>query len=40
LPLLKALEDLLGYFEGYETDYNEVIPEFERARNIIAKIYG
>jgi hypothetical protein len=37
--LLTALDDLLGYMEGYEHDYNngEPLPVYERARQAIHK---
>ena len=36
--LLAALEDLLSYLEGYDHDYPEAAPKFNRARAAIAKV--
>lgn len=38
--LLAALDDLLSYLEGYDHDYPEAAPKFDRARAAIAKAEG
>ena len=38
--LLAALDDLLSYLEGYDHDYPEAAPKFDRARAAIAKAVG
>ena len=38
--LLEALEDLLSYLEGYDADYPESLPKFDRARAAITKAQG
>lgn len=38
--LLEALEDLLSYLEGYDADYPEALPKFDRARAAITKARG
>lgn len=38
--LLTALDDLLAYLEGYDHDYPEAAPKFDRARAAIAKARG
>lgn len=38
--LLAALDDLLSYLEGYDHDYPEAAPKFDRARAAIAKAQG
>jgi hypothetical protein len=38
--LLDALECLLSYLEGYDHDYPEAAPKFNRARAAIAKAQG
>ena len=38
--LLDALECLLSYLEGYDNDYPEAAPKFDRARAAIAKAQG